>query len=78
MFPGKWSEASRSATSGEGMPRFDDFNARIPLGMGFVGRVAITAEHLRVTDANADRPAAFGFDWLEREQIRVFGGTPKA
>ncbi len=56
--------------------RFDDPNARIPLGVGFVGEAAVTGKQAAVLDLAQDREIARGFDWLEREQILSCGATP--
>jgi transcriptional regulator with GAF, ATPase, and Fis domain len=57
-------------------PRFDDPNARNPLGVGFLGRAAVTGEQIILRDLTGQRQEVAGFDWLEREQIRGCGATP--
>ncbi len=57
-------------------PRFDDPNARIPLGLGFVGKAAMTGEQIILRDLSQHRDDLAGFDWLEQEQIRGCGATP--
>lgn len=64
------------ATSSAGSPRFDDPNARIPLGLGIVGKAAATAEQILLHDLPPRREELAGFDWLEQEQIRGCGATP--
>src|ERR1700722_11214839 len=61
--------------SGTNIPRFDVPNTRMPLGAGFVGRVAATGERL-ILNASDARPAELaGLDWLEQKGIRSFSGT---
>jgi len=62
--------------SAAGVPRFDDPNARIPLGVGLVGKVAATGQQLVLNGLN-ERPGEAGEpDCLKREQIRGFNGSP--
>src|SRR6266446_1695364 len=64
------------SSSGAGIPRFDDPNARMPLGVGLVGKVAATAQQLVLNGLN-ERPGESGeLDCLGREQIRAFSGSP--
>ena len=62
--------------SGAGVPRFDDPNARMPLGVGLLGKVAAAGQQLvlRGLDKRPGELAEFG--WPEREQIRGFNGSP--
>ena len=57
-------------------PRFDDPNARNPLGVGFLGKSATDGEQIILRDLPRHQEALSGFDWLEREQIRGCGATP--
>jgi transcriptional regulator with GAF, ATPase, and Fis domain len=59
-----------------GSPHFDDPNARNPLGVGFLGKAAVTGEQIILWDLTHQRDELAGFDWLEREQIRACGATP--
>lgn len=62
--------------SGAGRPRFDDPNTRKPLGAGLVGKVAATGRQhiLRGWDT---MPQELGErEWLERERILGFNGSP--
>ncbi len=53
-----------------------DHNTRMPLGVGLVGKVAVTSQQL-VVNGFAVRPAELaGLDWLEQDQIRAFSGSP--
>ncbi|HXI73544.1 MAG TPA: sigma 54-interacting transcriptional regulator [Verrucomicrobiae bacterium] len=62
--------------SGTGVPRFNDPNARIPLGVGLVGKVASTGQQLVLNGLN-EKPGEWGeLDCLKREQIRAFAGSP--
>ena len=63
------------SASGANIPRFDVPNTRMPLGAGFVGRVATTGQRL-VLNASDTRPAELAeLDWLEQKGIRSFSGT---
>jgi transcriptional regulator with GAF, ATPase, and Fis domain len=63
------------SASGANIPRFDVPNARMPLGAGFIGRVAATGERL-ILNASDTRPAELAeLDWLEQKGIRSFSGT---
>ena len=57
-------------------PRFDDLNARMPLGVGFLGNAAITAQQTHRRDLDGPTGEMPGFDWLKRERIRGCGATP--
>lgn len=57
-------------------PRFDDLTARNPLGVGLLGRVAVTREQLRLVDPGQQPGEMPGFDWLEPEQVRAVSATP--
>ena len=64
------------SSSKAGIPRFDDPNARMPLGVGLVGKVAATGQQLVLNGLN-ERPGESGeLDCLAREQIRGFAGSP--
>jgi len=66
------------ASSEADIPRFDDPTARMPLGLGLVGKVAGTGQQLVLNGPN-ERPGDSGeldCDCLEREQIRGFSGSP--
>jgi transcriptional regulator with GAF, ATPase, and Fis domain len=71
--------------AGRGVPRggggaesnpFGDPNARIPLGVGFVGQAAVSGEQIVLRDLVSRSEECVGLDWLEREQIRACGATP--
>jgi transcriptional regulator with GAF, ATPase, and Fis domain len=64
------------SSSGVGIPRFDDPNARIPLGLGLVGKVAATGQQLILNGLNAKPGESCELDCLVREQIRGFHGSP--
>ena len=62
--------------AGAGVPRFDDPNARLPLGVGVVGKVAATGQQLILRGLNT-RPGELAEPgWLEQEHIRGFSGSP--
>ncbi|MBN2506552.1 MAG: sigma 54-interacting transcriptional regulator [Verrucomicrobia bacterium] len=56
--------------------RFDDPHARVPLGVGLLGKVAATGQQseIAVVDDGAEDTAAI--PWLESEGIRKYGATP--
>jgi transcriptional regulator with GAF, ATPase, and Fis domain len=58
------------------VPRFSDPKARMPLGVGLVGKVAATGQQLILIDLDKRPEELAEFDWLEQEQIRVFSGSP--
>ena len=61
---------------GPGAPRFDDLNARMPLGIGFPGKAAAAGQESYLRDLE-DQPAELaGFDWVKQERIRVCGAMP--
>jgi transcriptional regulator with GAF, ATPase, and Fis domain len=62
--------------SGAGVPRFDDLNARMPLGVGLVGKVAATGRQLILRGLNKKPGELAEFDRLAQEQIRGFNGSP--
>ena len=73
LVAGRGNSLSRS---GAGIPRFDDPNARMPLGLGLVGKVAATGQQLILNGLN-EKPGDSGeLDCLVREQIRGFHGVP--
>jgi len=64
------------SSSGPGVPRFNDPNARMPFGVGLVGQVASTGQQLVLNGLN-EKPGEWGeLDCLKREQIRAFTGSP--
>jgi len=66
---------SRSA-SGQAVPRFDDPNARNPLGVGFLGKVAADGQQSLLKDLDRQPGETAGFDWLPPERIRGLSATP--
>src|SRR5258705_68891 len=64
------------SSSGAGISRFDDPNARMPLGLGLVGKVAATGQQFVLNGLN-EKPGESGeLDCLAREKIRGFHGVP--
>ncbi|MBE7501878.1 MAG: sigma 54-interacting transcriptional regulator [Verrucomicrobiales bacterium] len=57
-------------------PAFDDPRARIPLGVGFLGKAAVTGQQWVLTELEQETEATTGFEWLERERIRGISATP--
>jgi transcriptional regulator with GAF, ATPase, and Fis domain len=56
--------------------RFDDTNARLPLGMGFLGKIVATGKDIRVSGLDRPPEEIAGFEWMKMEKIRVYGGMP--
>jgi transcriptional regulator with GAF, ATPase, and Fis domain len=59
-----------------GVPHCVDANARMPLGVGLVGKVAATGQQLVLNGFDARPTELAGLDWLEQEQICGFSGSP--
>ena len=60
---------------GQKAPRFDDPNARLPLGFGVMGKAAASGQqiYLRVCE---EQGGIAGFEWLNQELILGCGITP--
>jgi len=68
--------AGKSLTSSGVIFRsFDDPNARVPLGVGPVGKVAATGRQIYLKDLEKKPGQLAEIDWLEQEQIRGFSGS---
>jgi GAF domain-containing protein len=52
------------------------FDTRLPLGVGVIGTIATTGQPVMLRDLHQEPRAAFPVEWLRREQIRGFHGTP--
>ncbi|MGO8698390.1 MAG: GAF domain-containing protein [Limisphaerales bacterium] len=57
-------------------PYFGDLKARIPLGVGLFGRVAATAQQIKLAGLEMIGNEMTGLEWVRQEQILVMGGTP--
>jgi transcriptional regulator with GAF, ATPase, and Fis domain len=68
-------EGKSIVNSGPGVARFDDPNARMPLGAGLVGKVAATGRQFSVNGLDETPGELAGLDWA-REQICAFSGSP--
>jgi transcriptional regulator with GAF, ATPase, and Fis domain len=66
---------SRSEGKGE-EPCFYDPKVRLPLGVGFLGRLAQGTEQRLLLDPEEHPAETVGFDWLVRERIRAMSATP--
>jgi transcriptional regulator with GAF, ATPase, and Fis domain len=64
------------AESRQAAPRFDDLNARAPLGVGFLGNAAMTGQQVVMRALDKTPVAMSGFDWLGQERIKSCGTTP--
>jgi len=64
------------SSPGAGVPRFDDPNARMPLGVGLVGKVSATGQQLVLNGLNERPGECSELECLRREQIRAFSGSP--
>jgi len=62
--------------SGVSVPRFNDPNARMPLGVGLVGKVAVTGQQLILRGLDKMPGELAEFDWLEQEHVWGFNGSP--
>jgi transcriptional regulator with GAF, ATPase, and Fis domain len=58
------------------VPRFDDPNARLPLGFGLVGKVATTGKQLILRGLDKRPEELAELDWAEGERLREFTGSP--
>ena len=66
-----------ASDSGQEVPRFDDLKARMPLGVGLLGKAAVTGQQSLVRNMDEQQPGdMIGFDWLKQERIRGCGVTP--
>jgi len=59
---------------GDSVPYNSD--TRIPLGVGVIGRMATTGQPIVLQDLDRGPSELSRLDWLRREQIRGFAGTP--
>lgn len=62
-------------SSGVSFRSFDDPNARVPLGVGPLGKVAATGRQLFLKGLEKRPGQLAEIDWLEQEQIREFSGS---
>lgn len=62
--------------SGATVARFDNPNARMPLGAGLVGKVAETGQQLLLRGLDKAPGELEELDWLQLEHIRSFNGSP--
>ena len=58
------------------VPDFGDPNARIPLGMGVIGKLATIAQQVRLDDLDRKPEQIPEVDWISSQKIRFFGGVP--
>lgn len=56
--------------------RLTDRFARIPLGVGAVGKIGATGRQMVLRDLDRDPGELTYIDWLQREAIRGFNGVP--
>jgi transcriptional regulator with GAF, ATPase, and Fis domain len=68
-------EGKSIVNSGPGVTRFDDPNARMPFGVGLVGKVAATGQQFSLNGLN-ERPEELAVLNWEQEQIHAFSGAP--
>jgi len=61
---------------GSGAPQFDDLNARMPLGLGILGRAVATGQQSYLRDLDQQSEELVGFKWLQRERVHALGATP--
>src|ERR1700677_5021404 len=60
---------------GDDSLNFYNSDARIPLGVGVIGRIATTGKQTVLRDLDKEPGDLSGLDWLQREQIREFAGA---
>jgi len=70
---GKGVSISNSATD---IPRFDDLTARLPLGVGIMGKAVTTGEQIVIRHMDKQSETLFGFEWVKHEEICGCGATP--
>ena len=68
--------ATSPAKTSAAASRFDDLNARIPLGVGLLGQAAVTGRQIVVKDADERSFGMSGIDWRQHARFRGFGATP--
>jgi transcriptional regulator with GAF, ATPase, and Fis domain len=64
------------ATSGPDIPRFDDLSARMPLGLGLMGKVVAMGQDSQIRDLGKQPGEMAGFDWVKQERIHACAATP--
>lgn len=62
--------------SAPGAPRFDDLRARVPLGVGFLGKAATTDQQSYLNEVDKSPATIEGIDWVKQEGIRGCAATP--
>jgi transcriptional regulator with GAF, ATPase, and Fis domain len=62
--------------AGQDPPRFGDLSARMPLGLGFLGKAAVTGQQSQIRDVDRQMDEMVGFDWLRQERIHGCGVVP--
>jgi transcriptional regulator with GAF, ATPase, and Fis domain len=63
------------STSAEDKAHFENSDARIPLGVGVIGKIAATGLPSVMRDLDKEPGELSGLEWLKREKIRGFSGT---
>ncbi|MDB6019775.1 MAG: fhlA 2 [Pedosphaera sp.] len=63
------------SSSVEGKAHFENSDARIPLGVGVIGKIAATGLPAVMRDLDKEPGELSGLEWLKREKIRGFAGT---
>jgi transcriptional regulator with GAF, ATPase, and Fis domain len=62
--------------SGSGVRHYDDPTARLPLGVGLVGKAAAAGQQLILRGLDKMPGDLAEFDWLEQEHVRGVNGSP--
>jgi transcriptional regulator with GAF, ATPase, and Fis domain len=57
-------------------PRFPEFDTRLPLGVGVLGKIVLTGQEVVFKDLHDAPSELFPAEWVAQEQIRSFTGTP--
>jgi transcriptional regulator with GAF, ATPase, and Fis domain len=60
---------------GDDKTRFPTTDVRIPLGVGIIGKIAVTGQQTVLQDLYKEPGEFSGLDWLKREQIRGFSAS---
>ena len=55
-------------------PRVSEFDTRLPLGVGVLGRIVLTGQEVVFQDLRDAPPELFPAEWVAQEKIRRFTG----
>ena len=60
----------------QALRHFEDLNARIPMGLGPLGKAVVSGQQSFTTDLDKEPASMAGFEWLRAERIRGYTLTP--